>query len=146
MFGNVRAYEGCALFRESIAKHPKFREWYERMKIEVAKGYTEPEKKSNFLFFLKSLDYQEEKEEEEKQALPPPPPPHTPTHTHHKSSKKEHKKEAKETKETKEVQTDDLKKSSKVVKDPSELTIFRVLTVTYMVHLIVFTYAGWMGR
>ena len=137
MFGNVRAYEGCALFRESIAKHPKFREWYERMKTEVAKGYQEPEKKSNFLFFLKSLDYKEEKEEaeEKKQALPTPPPQPSP-----KPSKKESKKEVKQ------VQTDDLPKASVAVKDPSQLTIFRVLTVTYMVHLIVFTYAGWMGR
>lgn len=57
MFGNVRAYEGCALFRESIANHPKFRSWYERMKATVLRGYKEAklEQTRSKFFFLESL-------------------------------------------------------------------------------------------
>lgn len=41
MYGAMRAYEGCALYRESIGKHRKFKEWYERMKLEVVNGHNQ---------------------------------------------------------------------------------------------------------
>lgn len=45
MYGNVKAYEGCTVFRESIAKYSKFKEWYERMNEEILKGHNRSEKK-----------------------------------------------------------------------------------------------------
>lgn len=119
MFGNVKAFEGCALFRESIAKHAKFRQWYERMQFVVTKRYQHelikpkrPASSSTLFFPLISLDLDESQKllgEIEEASKPPKPVPF-------------------------------------IKLDLTQAEIFRVLSVTYLVHLVAFTYAAWMGR
>lgn len=120
MFGSVKAFEGCALFRESIAKHPLFRQWYERMQFVVTKRYqheldsSKAKKSPNDLFFpLISLD------PNEAQRLLA---------------------EAAEEARKSATSLNSLKM------DLTQAEVFRVLSVTYLVHLVVFTYAAWMGR
>ena len=144
MFGNVRAYEGCALFRESIANHPKFRAWYERMKVTVLRGYKEAklEQTRSKFFFLESVS-----DDDEAPLVVA------------KSSIQETKK-TNESREQQQQQQQadssaslaatepsstpaDMEESSKNAKDLSELFIFRILTLNYLSHLIVFTYAAY---
>lgn len=123
MFGNVKAFEGCALFRESIAKHASFRQWYERMQFVVTKRYQHDlvkDKKrgtSSGLFFpLISLD---------------------PIEAERLLAEQEAAAEA----------ARQLKKTPSVLKmDLTQAEVFRVLSITYLVHVVVFTYAAWMGR
>ena len=124
MYGNVKAYEGCALFRESIAKHPKFKEWFENMKIEILNGYnrkpitSKTEKaKFSFDFFLKSLDSQDLAEIEPKPVV----------------------------EVASQTPTEIISQEEPVKKDldDTELTLFRVLTVTYLIHVFAFTFAAW---
>jgi hypothetical protein len=137
MFGNVRAYEGCALFRESIAKHPKFRIWYENMKKEILRGYSHHENKHGILFFLQSLDSDQEEElfkaAESKTVETLPSKSNVITKT-----------------ETTQTDMDSslalVQKGSKNNQDLSQITLFRVLTLNYMINLIAFIYAGYMGK
>jgi hypothetical protein len=138
MFGNVRAYEGCALFRESIAKHPKFRLWYENMKREVVRGYSRHENnKHGILFFLQSLDSDQEEELSKPVEL--------------KTVETLPSKSNVITKtETTQTDTDSslalVQKGTKNNQDLSQITLFRVLTLNYMINLIAFIYAGYMGK
>lgn len=113
MFGNVKAFEGCSLFRDSIAKHPAFRSWYERMQLVVSKRYQpdiEERKKSPSYFLISLADDLSRLEEEEKN-------------------------------EKKQVEYMKLPKF-----DLSQIEVFRILTVNYLFHIVVFTYAAWMSR
>lgn len=118
MFGNVKAFEGCALFRESIAKHPAFRSWYERMKFVVTKRFQDdlpkPAKnKPSALFFpLISLDPEE----------------------------------ASRLLKDDDDSANKIKSLRTLKHDLSQAQVFRILTVTYLVHVLVFTYASWMVR
>lgn len=69
MFGTARSYEGCALFRESIAKHPKFRLWYERMKLSVIKGFERMDRPT-----VGDLLYNQEEDNEDQVVLTEPEP------------------------------------------------------------------------
>ena len=144
MFGNVKAYEGCALFRESIANHPKFRAWYERMKATVLLGYKEAkyEQPRSTFFFLESVSdddgeallaesYLLTKQENIKPTV--------------KSNTKSGKVENKlKTDSLENITANTLSNESNNAKNLSELFIFRILTLNYLAHLIVFTYAAYM--
>jgi hypothetical protein len=123
MFGNVRTYEGCALFREAIAKHPKFRAWYDRMKLVVVKGpnATKLASKSTgkTLLTLKSLN------EEDFKSIP------------FSSYKLEKKFDMEDTPE------ELLNENSN---SKSQTLIFRILTVNYLIHVIAFTFASSMNK
>jgi hypothetical protein len=136
MYGNVRAYEGCALFRESIAKHAKFRKWYENMKKETIRGYHRHDK--NFLFYLQSLEDELEDEKSTKaidEILP----------NNLKTTSIQNKSEA--------TQTENFNSSSSSLvavnnknSELSQITLFRVLTLNYMINLVAFAFAGYMGK
>jgi hypothetical protein len=139
MYGNVRAYEGCALFRESIAKHPKFRTWYENMKKEVVRGYSRHENnKHSFLFYLQSLD----NDKEEELLIP------TESKTVETLPSKPNVVKKSETTQTDSDSSFGLleNNSSKKNQDLSEIILFRILTLNYMINLIAFIYAGYMGK
>ncbi len=140
MFGSMRAFEGCALFRESIAKHPKFKEWYERMQNCLSKGFSEEKlnnKKTNFLSFLTSLSNTDEtnnsvekekmKDEELKISSVDKPLVEKNVELVHKATN-----------------TETLVKTENLA--PNEITLLRVLAVNYIVYLVFFSYASWMGK
>jgi hypothetical protein len=139
MFGNVRAYEGCALFRESIAKHPKFRTWYENMKKEIVRGYSRHENnKHGILFYLQSLDSDQEEELSKPVEL-------NKIETLPSKSKVITKPETTQTDLDSSLallQNSSIKKNQEL----SQITLFRVLTLNYMINLIAFIYAGYMGK
>jgi hypothetical protein len=155
MYGTVKAFEGCAVFRESIAKHPKFKAWYERMKSDVVTGHTQKltDLKAHrfmFDFFVSSLEEIADPAEVERKAK-------------EKAEKKEAsaklpaQKQAHIDKIRQEVQTQTERATERALQelaDPQtkpqltpeqeeELRLFRILTVTYLVHVIAFTFAAW---
>lgn len=144
MYGNVRAYEGCALFRESIAKHPKFRSWYETMKKETIKGYSRHAKKSHF--FLQSVDEENEYVKSK--------PFEQPASAANRNNNNNNNNTFATITTTQSTQTQTQKETllsknhtiRKNIGDLPQLTIFRVLTLNYIINLIAFTYAGYMGK
>lgn len=143
MFGNVKAFEGCALYREAIAKHPKFKDWYERTKSEIINGF-EHKNKSNtkFLnFFLPSFEEENKKQQSIIETNQP-----DPSVAHNNSINKVSKVKKSDKKVERQTQTEQMPNEKKEVADKptnNELTTFRVLTVTYIVHMIAFTFAAW---
>ena len=140
MFGNVRAYEGCALFRETIAKHPKFREWYERMKIIVLRGYQETFiKKASSYIYLDELVSETENininniDDNEDKAI------NSLILNNQSKLKKSLLKDS-----IKEIESNILNTNSNPDNNLHEFLIFRILTLNYLSHLIAFTYAAWM--
>ena len=142
MFGAVRAYEGCALFREAIGKHPKFKDWYERMQHCLVNGYSSKGKisaKKHFFSFLTSSESDEMPIKETQQTNPSD---NLPTIVENNSSKPSKNLVALVNQAT---NTDTpVQVNEKLT--PSEATLLRVLAINYLAHLAVFTYAGWMGK
>jgi hypothetical protein len=99
----------------------------------LLKGYSQEilKKKKDFFFFLKSSsDHQDELQK---------------YHPPNKVSVVENKKISNEPVLTNSsTNTETLIKTEKLT--PKEANLFRVLAVNYLAHLVVFTYAGWMGR
>ena len=126
MYGSIRAFEGCAMFRELISQHDKFKEWYERMQKVVLKGYEEyqDEKKNNRFFKLHSV---EELEMLLKDQL---------THTNDSVDDANKKFEIGNEKEI----------SNKIENSPINLSLFRILTTNYLVHVLAFSYASWIAK
>ena len=133
MFGNVRAYEGCTVFRESIAKYPKFRKWYEKMNFLIYKGYQQVDKKS-VAFVTEGLDdFLEERKPEPKIV---------------KQVVVEEKKIDKVPNVPKAEKIAEIPKVEKFSEEEknikmNEKVIFRVLSVTYLIHVIAFTFAAY---
>ena len=99
----------------------------------LLKGYSQDSlnKRKNFFFFLKSSDQQQDELTKEPQF--------------EKTIKIEKKTVFNETVLiNKSTNTDNLVKNEKL--SSNEINLFRVLAVNYLAHLIIFTYAGWMGR
>ena len=88
-------------------------------------------KKKNVFFFLKSSDSDSNRYQEESQSKMP-------------SQKLSVAEKNVTSNEAVLINTHSLSKTEKL--DPSEKNLFRVLTINYLAHLIIFTYAGWMGR
>jgi len=99
----------------------------------LLKGYSQEilNKKKNFFFFLKSSnDHQDELQKD---------------NPLNKVSTVEKKKISKEPiLINSSTNTETFTKTEKLT--PKEANLFRVLAVNYLAHLVVFTYAGWMGR
>lgn len=124
MFGCVRAYEGCTIFREIIAKHPKFRAWFEKMKLSILKGFHYIDKKS-ILYLIESLDDNlEDKLANEVEK------PSEPVQTQVQS----------------EVQIQEKENKDLIKLENDEKSIFRILTINYLVLVALFTYAAWSSR
>ncbi len=145
MFGNVRAYEGCALFRESIAKHSKFRTWYQNMKKEVIKGHQRHEtSKFGLMFYLQSVDVEDEIHDVEPKAI----------ETEKSRSSlaikpvEKHVEPSKITRSESTQTQNDLVSTNNTIRtdETTQITLFRVLTLNYLINLIAFTYAGYMGK
>jgi hypothetical protein len=155
MYGTVKAYEGCAVFREAIAKHPKFKAWYEHMKSDVVTGHTQKLtdlKAHRFLFdfFVESLEEMADPAETDRKTKEK-------AELKSKSAAKlAAEKQAHIEKIRQEVQTQTEKATQKSIQElnqssvkeltpqqAEELRIFRVLTVTYLVHIVAFTFAAW---
>ncbi len=144
MFGAMKAYEGCALYRETIAKHAKFRQWYERMNKYVIKGYQEMfEMNSNkFGFFNLAVALTGVSNDNEcKAALDA----HAPTAVNNaeKAEKIIHH-HLPELSTTNDLKAQQLIKTKDDNNNLSESLIFRILTLNYLSHLAAFTYAAWM--
>jgi hypothetical protein len=114
------------MFRELISQHDKFKEWYERMQKVVLKGYEEyqDEKKNNRFFKLHSV---EELEMLLKDQL---------THTNDSVDDANKKFEIGNEKEI----------SNKIENSPINLSLFRILTTNYLVHVLAFSYASWIAK
>ncbi|CAF0802438.1 unnamed protein product [Brachionus calyciflorus] len=127
MYGNVKTYEGCAVFREAIAKYPKFRKWYEQMNLTVSKGYQQIDKKS-IAYLIDSLD--DDLEEN-----------------------KRRKKEISEVKDDKPNLVTEAPKPEKVPEDTQSYSkknndklMFRILSANYLIHVFAFAYASYMNK
>jgi hypothetical protein len=121
MFGVVRTYEGCALFREAIAKHPIFRAWYDRMKLVVVKG-SNANKKASKPTGITSLTLKSLNEDDFKSI----------SFSSYKLDRKPEKEEIPE-----ELSNENRK---------SQASIFRILTINYLVHVVAFTFASLMNK
>jgi len=122
MYGSIRAFEGSALFRESISQHSTFKEWYERMQKIVLKGYEDyhDEKKDKSFFKLYSV-------EELEKLLG-----------------------AQLTKTNEQVfdANEKLKTENDNYPDDStkNLQFFRIVTINYLIHIFAFSYASCMAK
>lgn len=125
MFGAIRAFEGCALFRESIAKHEKFRTWYEQMKSITTKRH-----KHDFDSNVKSFACRLQSVNEEDFLVVD-----KRTFSELVSKSSNH---------TASSSLDANNKTTKISMPEKE--VFRVLSINYLVHVFVFTYAAWMSR
>lgn len=130
MYGSIRAFEGCALFRESISQHDTFKEWYERMQKVVLKGYEEYQVEKENDFFLKLFSVEELETLFKTQNLEL-------TETN-----------ASVVEANKKLQIENEKEilSNKPDKSTRNLALFRILTTNYLIHVLAFSYASLVAK
>jgi hypothetical protein len=150
MYGCFSAYEGCSLFRDIIATHETFRKWYDRMKfsVEVA-GYQPDSHLSKLNFKLKSIDTDKiEIIETETTNIE-----RNNSENHQNKSMFKQKFDIDTTvKLIKDIKTTTINANNNTTSNNNnnnnrdDLKIFRILTVTYLVHVAAFTFAAWMSK
>ena len=170
MFGIARAFEGCRLFKDTVMKREKFMAWYERMKLALVEGYKEdaeikiPIEESKpseseqkpIESDLKIIDQEQKPTELELVSVPtkvevklsePEP---KPIELELKLSEHEQipiKLEPKAISDEIQIQPENHVLSPvDTSKEISPLVTFRILTLTYLIHVAVFTYAAWNSK
>jgi hypothetical protein len=132
-YGSIKSFEGCALFRESIAKHAKFRAWYERMRVAVIKRNEHNETTASSLILKKKPIGQLLKSIDES------------TLRQIESEKETSSASASASTSPRQTPLLDLK-FSQTPQSLSQAEVFRILSVNYLVNVVIFTYAAWMSR